>query len=93
MAVREERRTKTAPVAATPGQGGPSRSAPSADTSQPQQGGIITAEEAPLVCEELGTRAPQETLDPPEGADSVAALALVEHPVYFVSIVLRDARA
>ena len=92
VAVREERRTKTAPVAATPGQEGPSRVTPSADTSQPQQGDVLAAEGVPPVCQESGALAPQETHDSPEGVDSVAAPALVEHPVYFVSTVLRDAR-
>ena len=36
---------------------------------------------------------PREALDSPEGAGSVAAPTLVEHPVYFISTVLRDARA
>ena len=36
---------------------------------------------------------PQEAPRSPEGATSIDALRLVEHPVYFVSTVLRDARA
>ena len=93
VAVWEERRTKTAPAAATPGQEGPSRVMTAVDTSQPHPGGVLEAEGAPQVCQELGDIVPQEALNSPEGADSVTAPALVEHPVYSVSTVLRDARA
>ena len=41
----------------------------------------------------LGVPLPQETPQPPASAGSVDAPALVEHPVYFGSTVLRDARA
>ena len=36
---------------------------------------------------------PQEASQPPEAAGPIDAPALVEHPVYFVSTVLRDATA
>ena len=36
---------------------------------------------------------PQESTQPPVDTGSINAPALVEHPVYFVSTVLRDARA
>lgn len=93
VAVREERQAKTAPVTATLDQEGPARVVPPAHTSQPQQGGVLTSEEDPPVRQELGALASQDALDSPEGAGPVAAPALVEHPVYFISTVLRDARA
>ena len=36
---------------------------------------------------------PHEAPQPPEASGSIDAPVLIEHPVYFVSTVLRDARA
>ena len=41
----------------------------------------------------LGVPSPQEAPQPSADACSIDAPALVEHPVYFVNKVLRDARA
>ena len=41
----------------------------------------------------LGAPSSQEAPQPPEDTSSVSTPILVEHPVYFVSTVLRDARA
>ena len=41
----------------------------------------------------MGASSPQEAPQPPEDAGCASTLKLVEHPIYFVSTVLRDARA
>ena len=92
VAVREERQAKGAPRQARAevvrGQEGAAKA--SAVEGQAQQGGIA---EAPKDNQVSGILAPQDiprsTHDP--SLDSVPAL--VEHPVYFVSTVLQDARA
>ena len=51
------------------------------------------AEEAAPGSKMLGAPSSQEAPNPPEGATLVSTPTLVEHPVYFVSTVLWDARA
>ena len=74
-------------------QEGLAKTTASADGDQPQQEDTPRAEEAAPGGQALGPSSSQEAPDPPEGTDLVSTPTLVEHPVYFVSTVLRDARA
>ena len=58
-----------------------------------QQDGDLRPAEAPMGDQAPEVPSPQEAPQPPTDAGPVDAPALVEHPVYFVSTVLRDARA
>ena len=60
---------------------------------QAQQDSALGPAQAPTVYQALGASSPQEAPQPPKDASLVNAPALVEHPVYFVSTVLQDARA
>ena len=60
---------------------------------QAQRGGVLGHAEAPMDDQAPEDPSPQEAPQPPADAGSIDAPALVEHPVYFVSTVLRDARA
>ena len=97
VAVREERRIKTTAAArdkAKQEQGRPTETATTAEEDQPPQRSAPEAEEAPLPDgQPQEASLPQEAPWSPEGATSTDAPNLVEHPVYFVSMVLRDARA
>ena len=97
VAVREEHQIKTAAAArdkAEQGQGRPTEAAITAEEGQPPQRGAPEAEEAPLPDgQSQKAPLPQEAPRSPKGATSTDALHLVEHPMYFVSTVLRDARA
>ena len=97
VAVREERRIKTAAAAwdkAEQGQGRPAETATAAEEDQPPQRSAPEAEEAPLPDgQPQEASSPQEAPWSPKGATSTDALHLIEHPVYFVSTVLREARA
>ena len=92
VAVREERQDKGVPrqarADAARGQEGAAR--PSAKEDQAQQGNIA---EAPEDGQVSGNPPPQDTPQSPQDSSLVCVPALVEHPVYFVSTVLRDARA
>ena len=65
----------------------------SAEKDQPHQVSAPGAEEAPSGDQGLRAMPPQEAPQNPEDAGRVSTLNLVEHPVYFVSTVLWDARA
>ena len=96
VAVKEERRAKAASTdqaEAEQGQEGLARTVTTAREGQPRQEGTPGAGEAPSNDQELGAPLPQETPRPLEDPSCVSTLNLVEHPVYFVSTVLRDARA
>ena len=97
VAVREERRIKTTAAArdkAEQGQGRPTETATAAEEDQPPQRGAPEAEEGPLPDgQSQEVSLPQGAPRSPEGTTSTDAPHLVEHPVYFVSTVLRDARA
>ena len=97
LAVREERRIKTAAAArdkAKQEQGRPTETATAAEEDQPPQRSAPEAEEAPLPDgQPHEASSPQGAPWSPEGATSTDAPNLVEHPVYFASTVLRDARA
>nr|XP_020196979.1 uncharacterized protein LOC109782775 [Aegilops tauschii subsp. strangulata] len=93
VAIREERQAKSLPHDATHSVGmmqhqddAPEAMAAPADDQAPQD----SAPEA--VVAPTGDRAP-EVPQPQEVSDSINTFALVEHPVYFVSMVLRDAQA
>ena len=51
------------------------------------------AEEAAQGNQALGAPSPQAASHPPEDTSLVSTPTLIEHPVYFVSTVLQDARA
>nr|XP_020165920.1 testis-specific gene A8 protein-like [Aegilops tauschii subsp. strangulata] len=100
VAVREERQAKGLPRNAAPSagtvrhqDGAAEATTTSVDDQAPQ------AEDAPeAAVATTGDQAPkvprpQEASQPPEASDSASTPALVEHPVYFVSTMLRDVRA
>ena len=97
VAVREERWAKTVSVAtpaeAEQGQGSLAKTMTATDGDQPQQGDAPGTEEASPSDQALGAPSFQEAPQPPEDASCASTLNLVEHPVYIVSTVLRDARA
>src|SRR4051812_3429692 len=84
VAVREERQTKTA--AATRGKARREHEKPAEATAAVEEGRLQKS--TPEAGEATRSNGP-----PPEGAGAPDPLNLVEHPVYFVSTVLRDARA
>ena len=92
VVVREERQDKGVPrqtrADATRGQEGAAR--PSAAEDQAQQGNIAGAPEDGQVS---GNPPPQDMPQSPRDPSPDNMPALVEHPVYFVSTVLRDERA
>ena len=96
VAIREECRTKTATtvrVKAKQGREGLTATAAATKEDQPQKGSAPDTEEAPpLDDQSLGAPLSQEAHRPPEDASDTDTPNLVEHPVYFVSTVLRDAR-
>ncbi|SPT17805.1 unnamed protein product [Triticum aestivum] len=98
VAVREERRAKDTSRQAASSAGAakdPEDSARAAATparDRAQQDGAPGPAEAPTGDQALGASSPQGACQPPEAASLANAPALVEHPVYFVSTVLRDAR-
>ena len=96
VAVREERRIKTtaaAQIKAKQEQGRPTETATTAEEDQPQRS-APEAEGAPLPDgQHPEAPSPQEAPWSPGGVTSTDAHNLVEHPVYFVSMVLWDARA
>ena len=69
------------------------KAATAAGKEQPQQENAPGAGEASSGDQALGALSSQETPRPLEDASSASTLNLVEHPVYFVSTVLWDARA
>ena len=96
VAVRKERRTKataTVRAKAKQSQEGLARTTTAAGGEQPQQENAPGAGEASPSDQALGAPPSQETPRPLEDASYASTLNLVEHPVYFVSTVLRDARA
>ena len=97
VAVREERRAKAVPAAALAeveqSQESLAKTSTAADGDQPQQGDAPRAKEAPPGDQALGAPSAQEAPQPSENAGCASTLTLVEHHVYFVSTVLRDARA
>ena len=97
VADREERRAKALPAAAPAeveqSQESLAKTMTVADGDPRQQGDAPRAEEAPPGDQALGAPSYQEVPQPSEDASSASTLNLVEHPVYFVSTVLRDARA
>ena len=97
VAVREERRTKntaSARVEAKREQGRPTETTTTAKKDQPpQRSALGTAETPPPSDQPLEAPLSQEAPRSPEGAIDTSIPNLVEHPVYFVSMVLRDARA
>ena len=92
VVVREERRTKGAPRQAKAevarGQEGAAKA--SAVEGQARQGGVAEAPEDTRVS---GTLPPQDMSRSLQDPSLDIMPTLVEHPVYFVGIVLRDARA
>ena len=58
-----------------------------------QQEGAPWAKESAPRNQTLGAPSSQEAPQPPEDTGSISTPTLIEHPVYFVSTVLRDARA
>ena len=92
VAVREECQDKGAPrqarADAARGQEGAAK--PSAGKDQAQQGNIA---EAPKDGQVSGNPPPQDMPQSPRDPSLDGVPALVEHPVYFISTVLRDARA
>lgn len=92
LAVREERQVKGAPRQAKAevarGQEGAAKA--SAMEGKAQQGGVTEAPEDTRVSRTLPLQDMSQSLQNPS-LDSMPAL--IEHPVYFVSTILRDARA
>ena len=92
VAVREERQAKgplrRARAEVAQGQEGTTKA--SAVEDQALQGNIA---EAPEDSQVSGTPPPQDMPRSPQDPSLDSVPALVEHPVYFVSTVLRDARA
>ena len=92
VAVLEERQAKGTPRQAgakvAQGQGGVARA--SAGEDQAQQGNIA---EAPEDSQVSGNTPPQDMPQSPQDPSLDSVPALVEHPVYFVSTILRDTRA
>ena len=65
-----------------------------AKEDQPQKGSTSETEEAPPPGNQSpGALLSQEAPRPPEDASGTSTPNLVEHPMYFVSTVLRDARS
>ena len=99
VAVREERQAKAAsrptaaPTAAAPDQESLAKTKDSADGDPPQQEDTPGAEGASPSSQGLGATTSREALNSLEVTGSFGAPTLVKHPVYFVSTVLRDARA
>ena len=97
VTVREERRVKATsaatPTAAAEGQEGLARATASADGDRSQQEDASGAKGNAPNSQEPGALTSQVALNSPEGVGSVGTPTLVEHPVYFVSTMLRDARA
>ena len=92
VAVQEERQDKGVPrqARADAAQGQEGEVEPSAAEDQAQQGNIT---EAPEDGQVSGNPPPQDMPQPPQDLSLNSVPALVEHPVYFISTVLRDARA
>ncbi|SPT19394.1 unnamed protein product [Triticum aestivum] len=92
VAVREERQDKGAPhqARADAAQGREGAVELSVAEDQAQQGNIA---EAPEDGQVSGNPPPQDMPQSPQDPSLNSVPALVEHPVYFVSTVLRDARA
>ena len=99
VAVREERQAKSPPHNAhlQPGRCGTKDDAMVALTApangQALQDGVPGPAEALMDDQAPEAPLPQEAPQPPEALGFADAPALVEHPVFFVSTVLRDARA
>ena len=96
VAVREERCAKAASTVQTEAkqsQEGLAKAATTARKEQLQQENAPGAGEASSGDQALGAPLSQEMPQPLEDASCASTLNLVEHPVYFVSTVLRDARA
>ena len=96
VAVRKERQASAAvalPAEAEQGPEGLTEATTAAEKDQPHQESAPGAEEAPSGNRGLRAALPQEAPWPPGDAGRAGTLNLVEHPVYFVSTVLRDARA
>ena len=96
VAVREERQIKT--TAAARGrikweQGKHAEATTAAEEGRLPRNAPGAGEAARPNGPPLEATSPREAPLPPEGAATPDALSLVEHPVYFVSTVLRDARA
>ena len=95
VAVRKERQASAAvalPAKVEQGQEGLAETTSSAEKDQPRQGSAPGAEEAHSGDQGLRATPLQEAPRPPEDAGRTSTLNLVEHPVYFLSTVLRDAR-
>src|SRR3954462_9629258 len=96
VAVREERRIRTTAAArdkAKQEQGRPTGTATTADEGQPPRSAQEAGEAPHPDGQPPEASSPREAPLPLEGATSTNTLSLVEHPVYFVSTVLRDVRA
>ena len=72
---------------------GPLGGTPRPDEAARPQGGALEAAAASADHQAPEAKALAETPQLPEAENFVSSPALVEHPVYFVSTVLRDARA
>ena len=92
VAVREERQDKgvSRQARANAAQGQEGAAEPSAAEDQAQQGNIA---EAPEDGQVSGNPPPQDMPQSPQDPSLDSVPALVEHPVYFVSTVVRDTRA
>src|SRR3954470_9521697 len=96
VAVREERRIRTTAAArdkAKQEQGRPTETATAVEEDQPPRSAPEAGEAPHPDGQPPEASSPREAPLPPEGAISTDAPSLVEHPVYFVSTVLRDTRA
>src|SRR3954470_5923847 len=96
VAVREEHRIKATSVArdkTKQKQGRPTGDVTVAEEDQPLKSAPEAGEAPRLDRLPPKVMSPREAPSPQEGAADADALGLVEHPVYFVSTVLRDARA
>ena len=94
VAVREEHQAKgtlhRATTEAMQDQEGAARAVAAPTEDQAQQDDAV---KTPANHEASGVPSPQETCQLPQGASPDSVPALVEHPVYYVSTVLRDAKA
>ena len=92
VAVREESQDKgvSRQARADAAQGQEGTPEPSAAKAQARQGSIA---ETPEDGQVSGNPPPQDTPQSPQDPSLNSVPVLVEHPVYFVSTVLRDARA
>ena len=94
VAIREEHQAKgalhRATAEMTQDQEGAAGAAVASMEDQARQDNVT---ETPASDQAPGVPTPQEMFGPPEDTNLTNAPALVEHPVYFVSTVLRDARA